>query len=163
MPSVDIISKVDPQILDNAVNTVKKELLNRYDLKGSNSSVEFDRKNLLITLTTEDHMKMDAIEKVLLERSTKQKVDVQAYDLSQEAQTSGKSLIKQIKVKAGIDRETAKKIVKSIKDTKMKVQPQIMDDMVRVTGKKIDDLQGVMALCREGSYGVPLQFDNMKS
>jgi len=67
MPSVDIISKVDPQTLDNAVNTVKKELLNRYDLKGSNSSVEFDRKSLMVTLSTEDHLKMDAIEKMLLE------------------------------------------------------------------------------------------------
>lgn len=163
MPSLDIISKVDPQTLDNAVNTVKKELLNRYDLKGSNSSVEFDRKNLVVTLSTEDHMKMDAIEKMLLERSAKQKVDVQAYDLSQEAQISGKILIKTVKVKSGIDRETAKKIVKAIKGSKMKVQPQIMDDMVRVSGKKIDDLQSVMTLCKEGSFGVPLQFENMKS
>ena len=162
MASFDIISKVDPQQLDNAVNTVKKELLNRYDLKGSNSSVEFDRKALSITLSTEDHMKMDAIEKVLLERSTKQKIDVQSYDLSKDPQQSGKVLIKTIPVKSGIDRETAKKIVKSIKDSKMKVQPQIMDDMVRVTGKKFDDLQRVIALCKEGNFGVPLQFENMK-
>jgi uncharacterized protein YajQ (UPF0234 family) len=162
MPSFDIISKVDPQQLDNAVNTVKKELLTRYDLKGSSSSIEFDRKTLVITLTTEDHLKLDAIEKILLERSTKQKINVQSYDLSKEGQVSGKALIKSIPIKQGIDRETAKKIVKAIKDSKMKVQPQIMDDMVRVTGKKIDELQSVMSLCREGSFGVPLQFENMK-
>jgi len=162
MASFDIISKVDPQQLDNAVNTVRKEVLNRYDLKGSNSSVEYDRKALTITLSTEDHLKMDALEKILLERSTKQRVDVKSYDLSKEPQQSGKLLIKTIPVKSGIDRETAKKIVKTIKDTKMKVQPQIMDDMVRVSGKKIDDLQRVIAVCKEGNFGVPLQFENMK-
>lgn len=162
MPSFDIISKVDPQLLDNAVNTVKRELTTRYDLKGSNSSVEFDRKALKITLNTEDHLKMDAIEKILLERSTKQKIDVQSYDISKEAQVSGKALIKTIPVKQGIDRETAKRIVKEIKGSKLKVQPQIMDDMVRVTGKKIDDLQQVIALCKQGEFGVPLQYENMK-
>lgn len=162
MASFDIVSKIDPQQLDNAVNTVKKEVSTRYDLKGSNSSVEFDRKALTITLTTEDHMKMDAIESILLERSTKQKINVQSYDLSKETQVSGKALIKSIPVKQGIDRETAKKIVKSIKDSKLKVQPQIMDDMVRVTGKKIDDLQNVISVCKEKDFGVPLQYENMK-
>ena len=76
---------------------------------------------------------------------------------------SGKILYRIIKVKQGIERETAKKIVKAIKDSGLKVQPQIMDDMIRVTGKKIDDLQAVMALCKETDFELPLQFDNMKS
>jgi uncharacterized protein YajQ (UPF0234 family) len=108
-------------------------------------------------------MKLDSVLDVLLERSGKQKVDVRSYDLSEEPVPSGKSLYRIIKVKQGIERETAKKIVKAIKDSGLKVQPQIMDDMIRVTGKKIDDLQEVMALCREQDFDVPLQFDNMKS
>lgn len=163
MPSFDVISKVDPQLLDNAINTAKRELETRYDLRGSNSTIEFDKKALTIKLGTEDHLKLDAIVDILLERSTKQKVDVKSYDLSAEPQPSGKLLYRTIKVKQGIERETAKKIVKSIKDTGLKVQPQIMDDMVRVNGKKIDDLQAVMGHLRGQDFELPLQFENMKS
>ncbi len=163
MPSFDILSKVDVQSLDNTINTVKRELDTRYDLRGSNSDVEFDKKALVIKISTEDHLKLDAILNILLERSTKQKVDVRSYDLSEEPVPSGKLLYRTIKVKQGLDRETAKKIVKAIKDSGLKVQPQIMDDMIRITGKKIDDLQAVMALCREKDFEVPLQFENMKS
>ena len=163
MPSFDIQSKVDPQTLDNAINTVKRELETRYDLRGSNSSVEFDKKALTVKLATEDHLKLDAILDILLERSTKQHVDVKSYDLSEEPVPSGKLLYRTVKVKQGIDRETAKKIVKFIKDTDLKVQAQIMDDTVRVTGKKIDDLQQVMNSVKGHEFDVPLQFDNMKS
>lgn len=163
MPSFDILSKVDPQILDNAINTVKRELETRYDLRGSNSIVELDKKELTIKLSTEDHMKLDSILDILLERSTKQKVDVKSYDLTDQPTPSGKLLYRTVKVKQGIDRETAKKIVKFIKGTGLKVQAQIMDDMVRVTGKKIDDLQGVMNSVQGEEFDVPLQFDNMKS
>ena len=163
MPSFDIQSKVDLQMLDNAINTVKRELDTRYDLRGTNSSVELDKKALTIKISTEDHLKLDSILDILLERSTKQKVDVKSYDLSEEPVPSGKLLYRIVKVKQGIDRETAKKIVKLIKDSGLKVQPQIMDDMVRVNGKKIDDLQAVMSLCRNADLDLPLQFDNMKS
>ena len=163
MPSFDIISKVDLQMLDNAVNVVKREIDTRYDLRGTNSTVELDKKALSIKLSTEDHLKMDAIVNILLERSGKQKVDVRSYDMKEEPVPSGKSLNRVIKVKQGIERETAKKIVKAIKDSGLKVQPQIMDDLIRVTGKKIDDLQAVMALCRQQDFELPLQFENMKS
>jgi len=163
MPSVDILSKVDIQMLDNAINVVKREIDTRYDLRGTNTTIELDKKALTIRLSTDDHMKLDSVLDVLLERSGKQKVDVRSYDLSEEPVPSGKSLYRIIKVKQGIEREIAKKIVKAIKDGGLKVQPQIMDDMIRVTGKKIDDLQEVMALCREKDFEVPLQFDNMKS
>lgn len=163
MPSFDIISKVDLQLLDNAINTVKRELETRYDLRGSNSSVDFEKKELLIKLSTEDHLKLDAIVDILLERSAKQKVDVKSYDLSEEPKPSGKLLYRTIKVKQGIERETAKKIIKFIKETGLKVQPQIMDDMIRVNGKKIDDLQSLMNALRGEDFELPLQFDNMKS
>ncbi len=163
MPSLDILSKVDIQMLDNAINVVKREIDTRYDLRGTNTTIELDKKALTIRLSTDDHMKLDSVLDVLLERSGKQKVDVRSYDLSEEPVPSGKSLYRIVKVKQGIERETAKKIVKAIKDSGLRVQPQIMDDMIRVTGKKIDDLQEVMALCREQDFDVPLQFDNMKS
>lgn len=163
MPSFDVLSKVDPQMLDNTINTVKRELESRYDLRGTNSQVEYDKKTLTVKLSTEDHLKLDAILNILLERSTKQKVDVKSFDLSAEPVPSGKLLYRTIVVKQGIDRDTAKKIVKSIKDTGLKVQAQIMDDMVRVTGKKIDDLQSVMGHLRGEDFDLPLQFDNMKS
>ncbi|HPJ52607.1 MAG: YajQ family cyclic di-GMP-binding protein [Flavobacteriales bacterium] len=163
MASFDIVSKVDLQTLDNAVNTAKREVDTRYDLRGSNSEIELDKKALSIRISTEDNMKLEAIEKILLERSSKQQIDVKSYDLSQEPQPSGKLIIKTIRVQQGIDREKAKRIVKAIKDSKLKVQPQIMDDMVRVNGKKIDDLQAVIALCKEQDFDVPLQYENMKS
>ncbi|HMU13504.1 MAG: YajQ family cyclic di-GMP-binding protein [Bacteroidetes bacterium] len=163
MPSVDIVSKVDAQTLDNAINSAKRELDNRYDLRGSNSTIEYDRKALTIKVSTEDHLKLDAIVDILLERSTKQKIDVKSFDLKEEPQPSGKLLYKLIKVQNGIEREKAKKIIKAIKETKLKVEPQIQDDHIRVSGKKIDDLQAVMAMCRTTDFEVPLQFDNMKS
>lgn len=163
MASFDIVSKVDVQTLDNAINTARREIETRYDLRGSNSTIEFDKKALTIKLGTEDHLKLDAVVNILLERSTKQKIDVKSYDLTAEPQPSGKLLYKTIQVQNGIDREKAKKIVKAIKDMKLKVEPQIQDDQIRVNGKKFDDLQAVMAMCRTTDLGVPLQFENMKS
>lgn len=163
MASFDVLSKVDLQALDNAINSARRELENRYDLRGTNSQIELDKKALTVKLATEDHLKLDAILNILLERSTKQKVDVKSYDLSAEPVPSGKLLSRLIKIKQGIDRETAKKITKFIKGTCLKVQAQVMDDMVRVTGKKIDDLQGVISGLRGEDFGMPLQYENMKS
>ncbi|MBP7514786.1 MAG: YajQ family cyclic di-GMP-binding protein [Flavobacteriales bacterium] len=163
MASFDIVSKVDTQTLDNAINTAKREVETRYDLRGSNSTIEFDRKALTIKVGTEDHLKLDSIVDILLERSTKQKIDVKSYDLKEEPQPSGKLLYKTIKIQNGIDRDKAKKVVKAIKDMKLKVEAQIQDDQIRVNGKKFDDLQAVMAMCRSTDFEVPLQFENMKS
>ena len=163
MASFDIVSKVDTQTLDNAINTAKREVETRYDLRGSNSSIEFDKKALTIKVGTEDHLKLDSIVNILLERSTKQKIDVKSYDLKEEPQPSGKLLFKTIKIQNGIEREKAKKIIKAIKEMKVKVEAQIQDDQIRVNGKKFDDLQAVMVMCRETDFEVPLQFENMKS
>jgi uncharacterized protein YajQ (UPF0234 family) len=163
MASFDIVSKVDTQTLDNAINTAKREVETRYDLRGSNSTIEFDKKALTIKVGTEDHLKLDSIVDILLERSTKQKIDVKSYDLKEEPQPSGKLLYKTIKIQNGIEREKAKKIIKAIKEMKVKVEAQIQDDQIRVNGKKFDDLQAVMAMCRVTDFEVPLQFENMKS
>ncbi|MGN6509653.1 MAG: YajQ family cyclic di-GMP-binding protein [Chitinophaga sp.] len=163
MPSFDIVSKVDLQTLDNAVNTVKKEITTRYDFKGSHVHIELDKKELQVKLEVESEMKLDQVIEVLISRSMRQGLDATIYDLSKEHYQSGKVVKKEIAVRNGIKQEDAKKIVKMIKDSGLKVQAAIMDDIVRVTGKKIDDLQDVIQLSKGGNLGIPLQFVNMKS
>ncbi|NEN22228.1 YajQ family cyclic di-GMP-binding protein [Cryomorpha ignava] len=162
MPSFDIVSEVDLQTVDNAINAAKKEIETRFDFKGTGSEVNLDKKNLVINLTTENDFRIDQMEKVLIGRFVKARIDPQSLDLSKEFYTSGKVVKKEIPVRQGIDRETAKKIVKAIKDAKIKVEVQIMDDKVRATSKSIDNLQETMAVCRQGDFGLALQYINMK-
>ncbi|MGN6212372.1 YajQ family cyclic di-GMP-binding protein [Parafilimonas sp.] len=163
MPSFDIASKVDLQTLDNAVNTVKKEISNRFDFKNSPVEINLDKKDFLVTFEVESDMKMKQVIDVLISRSMKQGIDANAFDFSKDAHQSGKVLKKEVPVTNGLKQDDAKKIVKIIKDSGLKVQAQIMDDIVRVTGKKIDDLQSVIAACKQANLSIPLQFTNMKS
>lgn len=163
MPSFDIVSKVDTQTLDNAVNTVKKEILARYDFKGSHVSIELNKKDLALNVEVESDMKLTQVIDVLISRSMRQGLDGNIYDLSKEPYQSGKVFKKDIPIRNGIKQEDAKKIVKLIKDSGAKVQAAIMDDIVRVTGKKIDDLQDVIQKTKEANLGIPLQYVNMKS
>ncbi|RAJ88202.1 hypothetical protein CLV59_101969 [Chitinophaga dinghuensis] len=163
MPSFDIVSKVDLQTLDNAINTVKKEITTRYDFKGSHVSIELNKKDLKLTVEVESDMKLAQVIDVLISRSMRQGLDATIYDQSKEPYQSGKVYKQDIMVRNGIKQEDAKKIVKLIKDSGLKVQVAIMDDIVRVTGKKIDDLQDVIQLCRNANVGIPLQYINMKS
>lgn len=163
MPSVDIASKVDPQTLDNAVNIAKKEVDNRYDFKGAHVVLDLNKKDMVISLEAEGDMQLKQLEDVLITKAMRQGLEANAFDLSKEAAASGKYLKKTVPVKNGIDKEMAKKIVKLIKDSGLKVQAAIMDDIIRVSGKKIDDLQEVMQLCRTSNLNIPLQFTNMKS
>jgi len=163
MPSLDISSKVDLQTLDNAVNVAKKEISNRYDFKGSHVQIDLDKKTFILKLEVESDMKLQQVEDVLLSKAMKQGLDPKCFDFTKEYYNSGKFVRKEIPVNNGIDREAAKKIVKTIKDSGLKVQVAIMDDIVRVTGKKIDDLQEVIQLCRTSDLEMPLQFINMKS
>jgi uncharacterized protein YajQ (UPF0234 family) len=163
MPSFDITSKVDLQTLDNAVNTVKKEIQNRFDFKDSHVVIDLDKKEYKIDIEAESEMKMDQITDVMISRSMKQGIAAEAFDFSKEPYQSGKVVKKEVPVRNGIKQEDAKKIVKAIKDSGLKVQPQIMDDVIRVTAKKIDELQEVIAKCKSGNFGIPLQFVNMKS
>jgi len=163
MASFDIVSKVDPQTLENAINTVKKEIQNRYDFRDTKGGVELDKKNNVILVSSENSMRVGQIEDIIMSKMVKQGLDATSLDFSAEEYPSGPMIKKDIKVRAGIDKETSKKIVKLIKDSKAKVQAAIMDDQVRVTGKKIDDLQEVIALLRQAELGLPLQYVNMKS
>ena len=163
MPSFDVLSKVDPQVIENAINVAKKEIVNRYDFHGSKSDIDFNKKELTLLITTENEMRLNTIVDIIIARGSKQGIDPRSYDVSKEYYASGPMIKKDVKLKNGLDKETMKKIAKAIKDSGLKVQASQMDQIVRVTGKKIDDLQEVMAFLRKGDYGFPLQFDNMKS
>ena len=163
MPSFDIVSKVDAQTLDNAINNAKKEILNRFDFNGSKSTVELDKKTNVITIVTEDDMRLKAIEGSIISRIMKQNLDPKSMDFGKENIASGNMIRKEITIKEGLDKEAAKKVVAKIKASGLKVQPAIMDDQVRVTAKKIDDLQAVITLCRGEDFDQPLQFINMRN
>ena len=163
MPSFDIASKVDLQTLDNAINTVKKEIENRFDFKNSHVVIDLNKKDFVVKLEADSDMKLEQIIDVMISRSMKQGIDANAFDFTKEAYPSGKVVKKEVTVRNGLKQEDAKKIVKLIKDGGFKVQAATMDNIVRVTGKKIDDLQEVMQKCRTANLGFPLQFDNMKS
>lgn len=162
MASFDIVSKVDVQSLDNAINVAKKEIATRWDFKDSKTQIELDKKNLTLQIVTETDMRLSAVEDIIRSRLIKQKIDPLCLDFRKAQYASGNMLRKDIAIRQGIGKEEAKKIVKAIKDSGLKVQAQIMDDQIRVTAKQIDDLQAVIALCRQTDFGVPLQFDNMK-
>jgi uncharacterized protein YajQ (UPF0234 family) len=163
MPSFDIVNKTDIQKLDNAVNVVKREISTRYDFHDSKSEVELDKKEMTVKLLTENDMRMKSLEEILIGRVMKQGLDSMCLDFGKERYASGNMVRKDVKIKEGIDKETAKKIVKVAKDTGLKVQASIMDDQVRVTAKKIDDLQKVIAVVNAASLNLPLQFINFRN
>lgn len=163
MPSFDVAAKVDIQMVDNVVNVVHKEVTNRYDFKGTHVTIDLDKKSHQLKLEADSDMKMQQIVDVLISKAMKQGLDIMFFDLNQKEQPSGKIVKKSVPIKNGLSQEDAKKIVKTIKDSGQKVQAAIMDDIVRVTSKKIDDLQSVIQLLRQSDLKLPLQFTNMKS
>lgn len=162
MPSFDIASKLDAQLLDNAINVAKKDILNRWDFRDTKSTIELNKKDLIINITTENDMRLEAILDAIHSRMIKQGLDPRGLDESKDYYPSGPMIKKDLKVRQGLDKEVSKKLIKDIKDSKIKVSSQVMDDIIRVSSKNINDLQAVIALCRKGVYEVPLQFINMK-
>src|SRR5438874_10463999 len=162
MPTFDIVSKVDAQALDNAVNVTTKEITNRFDFKGSRVVIDLNKKEFKLNIETDDDMKMRQLIDVLISRAHKQGISPEAFDLSKEGQQSGKTWKREVPVRNGLKQEDAKKIVKNIKDSGLKVQVSINDDLVRVTGKKIDDLQAVIQASKGWNLGIPLQYENMR-
>lgn len=163
MPSFDLVSKVDIQTLDNAVNVAAKEITNRFDFKGSHVVIDLNKKDFVLNLEADSDMKLRQIIDVLISKTMKQGLAAEIYDLSREPFTSGKIVKQEIPVRNGIKQEDAKKIVKLIKDSKLKVQASIMDDMIRVNSKKIDDLQSVIQASKGWGLGIAFQYVNMKS
>ncbi len=163
MPSVDVVSKVDLQALDNAINNVKREISTRFDFKNVKSEITFDRKAKSIHIVTGDDWKVKAVTEMLIGQCNRLKLDPRCLDIKEIESTSHGGVKMDILIKEGIPKETSQKIVKLIKGLKIKVKPAIQDAQVRLTGKKIDDLQEIMRLLKEQDYNIPLQFVNMKS
>jgi uncharacterized protein YajQ (UPF0234 family) len=164
MPSFDIVSEVNLQEVDNAVNQTVKEISTRFDFRGSKSSVEFDKTEKKIKILADDELKLRAIHQLLEQRLVKRSVDLRLLDYGKQIEAGGNTLRQEVTLKNGIDKEEAKKIIKLIKDSKLKVQAQIQDEQVRVTGKSIDELQETIRTLRAATeIGLPLQFINMRS
>lgn len=163
MPSFDIVNRVDMQEVDNAINNARKEIQTRYDLRQSHFEVDLDRKDGRVMVVAEDRMKLSAIQNLLLAHLVRRKVDSKSLSFEEPEGTSRGHLKCQGTLHQGIDKEMGRRIVRLIKDTRLKVQAAIQDDQVRVTAKKIDDLQAVIAMLKEKDLEIPLQFVNMKS
>ncbi len=161
MPSFDIVSEVDLQEVDNAVQQARKELGQRYDFKGSKSEIEWAGKGD-ITVLGDDDYKLKAVIDILQGKLVKRGVSLKALDYQSIDDASGGMKRQVIKLQQGISKEKGKEVVKIIKGMKIKVQAQIMDDQVRVTGKKRDDLQEVMQELKGKSLDIDLQFTNMR-
>ena len=159
-PSFDIVSDFDFQELDNAINQTKKEIENRYDFKGSKSEVSLSKDSIL--LTSENDSKLYAIVDILQSKIIKRNLSIKILDLDKIESKAGGMVKQNIGLKKGLDQKTAKNIVKIIKDSKLKVQSQIQCNLVRVTGKSIDDLQNVIALIKEKELNIPIQFINYR-
>jgi hypothetical protein len=160
MPSFDIVCETDMQEMDNAVNQTQKEIATRYDFKGSNSSIELGEAD--ITIKADDDYKLTAIGEILRAKMTRRNLDAKSLEYGDAENASGGTKRQVITIKQGISQELAKKIVKQIKEEKMKVQASIQGDQVRVTGKKRDDLQSAMALIKGMDADRPLKFTNFR-
>lgn len=162
MPSFDIVSKTDTAEVTNAVLGVMREVENRFDFKGSKSTMEHKEKEGEILIQTEDHTKLAQLTEMLKAYFVRRKLDPGALDWGKAENAAGGTLRQVVKVKQGIEQELAKKIVKAIKDSKMKVQAAIQGDELRITGKKRDDLQEAIALVKGLKIEQPLQYVNFR-
>lgn len=163
MPSFDIVSSFNIQEIDNAVNMVVRDIANRYDFRGSKTSVTLDKGDKSITILADNTMQLAAVVDMLKSRAIARSVSLKVFEFHEEEAAAGTSLRQKVSLKEGIDRDRAKKINKMIKDKKLKVQPQIQGDQLRVTAKKIDDLQSVISMLKGENLDIELQFINMKS
>ena len=162
MPSFDIVNQIDLQEVDNAVNNVKKEIETRYDFRGVTTELSLNRKEKSLHLVTGDDMKIKAVREMLIGHFTRRKIDSKCLEFGEPEGTSKGHLKQDIRIQEGIDKDTCRKVVKMIKDSKLKVQAAIQDEQVRVTGKKLDDLQTVIQMMKDADLPVPVQFVNMK-
>jgi uncharacterized protein YajQ (UPF0234 family) len=159
--SFDVVSKVDPQELDNALNQARKEIAGRFDFKHSIASIENDDK--VITVLADDEMKLRNVIDIIQSKAVKRGIDLKSFDLSKVPEAaSGSSLRQKIGIKAGIPKDKSKPIIDAIKGSKLKVQAQFQDEQIRVSGKSKDDLQKVQVLLKGLDLELPLQFTNYR-
>jgi cyclic-di-GMP-binding protein len=160
--SFDIVSEINLQEMDNAITQAQKEIGTRYDFKGTAASVEFNRKDKELTFTADAEPQLEAVRKVVIERMVKRGVAPKCMDPQKVEQATHKTVRQKIKLKSGIDKDTAKKIQKEIKELKLKVNASIQGEALRVSGAKKDDLQAVMAHLRAHPPEIPVQFNNFR-
>jgi cyclic-di-GMP-binding protein len=163
MPSFDVVNKIDLQEVDNAINNTKKEVNTRYDFRGTNTEVSFDKKEKKLSFATADDFKMKALKEMFIGNCVKRGLDTKSFKYGEVEPTTKGHVKMAVDIQEGIEKDIARKIVKLIKDQKMKVQAAIQDEQVRVTAKKIDDLQTVIQLLKDADLDIPLQYVNMKS
>lgn len=161
MPSFDIVIKCDLQEVDNAINQAQKELAQRYDFRGSKSKIEWDKKGE-ITVIGDDDYKLQAVIDILQSKMIKRNISIKNLEMGKPEPAFEGTVRQKIKLQQGIPTEKAKEITRLIKDAKLKVQPQIQDEQVRVTGKKKDDLQEAIQLVRGNDIGLDFQFINFR-
>ncbi|MCD5412464.1 YajQ family cyclic di-GMP-binding protein [Thermodesulfovibrionales bacterium] len=160
--SFDIVCKVDMQEVSNAVNQAAKEIGQRFDFKGSKSSVELDKDKGIIALISEDEQKLRSVIDILQSKLIKRKVPLKTLSYGKVEQAAGNTVRQAVALQQGIPQEKGKELVKLIKDIKLKVAVEIQKDQVRVRGKKTDDLQTIIATLKERDLGVHLQFTNFR-
>lgn len=160
--SFDIVSEVNMQEVDNAINQSRKEIGQRYDFKGSKSSIELNQKEKTLTIVSDDDFKLKSVVDILQNKLIKRGVPIKALDYGRAEPAANATVRQLIKLRVGIDKENARLLVKMIKDTKIKVQSQIMDDQVRVSGKNKDDLQSIIKMLREAELNFAIQFTNYR-
>lgn len=163
MPSFDIVSEIDLQEVDNAVNQTSKEIAQRFDFRGGQSSIELEKEEKRLKIMADDDFKLRSIHQMLVQKMAKRGLDLRCLDYGKEETASGNIIRQFIQLKAGIEKDDAKEINRIIKESKLKVTSEIQDKQIRVSAKKIDDLQSVMALLRQETLKVPVQFTNMRS
>ncbi len=159
MPSFDVVSEVDQHELANAVDQAHREISNRFDFKGSSAKIELADGR--IQLHADSDFQIQQIHPVLYQKLTSRQIDIACLEAGK-VETSGKGVKQSVQVRQGIDKETAKKAVAKIKESKLKVQAQIQGEQLRVTGKKRDDLQSAMAMLKAAAIGLPMQFQNFR-
>ena len=162
MPTFDIVCRYEIYEIENTVNMVKRDILNRYDFKGSSTNITLDKKNAVIKIESNSEMQLGSVRDMLEKRAVGRKVSLKTFKINDIEKGSGMSVRQTIDLQEGISKDNAKKINKLIKDANLKVQSQIQCEQLRVTGKKIDDLQTVITLLKNENLGISLQFTNMK-
>ena len=162
MPSMDVVSAVDMQALDNAINNVKRDITTRYDFRNIKSEITLNRKEKAIHLQSGDDVKVKAMTEMLIGHVVRFGLDPKCLDFGKMEATAQGGAEMDVKIKEGIQKETAQKMVKFIKALKLKVEPAIQDDQLRISSKQIDDLQEVMRQLKAQDFEIPLQFVNLK-
>ena len=160
MPTFDIVSKFDPSEVDNAIQNLKREIVQRYDFKNSNSEIEFEKE--LIIIKTDDDYKLVQLQEMLKVQITKRGIDVRALDMGKVEMSAGQAVRQTITMTQGINKDISKDIIKIIKESKIKVQVSIQGDELRISGKKRDDLQQTINLLKTQNLDLPLQFINFR-